>query len=268
MLVAAAFAGVAIWLSAIVAREWLDEKRLSNRVKDIVELINAPAEAAFQARVDAVRFFVSDHSQHEPDAAFRALNGDPVAFADRIIAHARDASVPRVHMECSTRANLMGRILRSMGYETRTIAVFRTRGEARSHTFLDVLNPETGAWESQDPDFDVYWRNKSTKARVSLAEVAERLDDVEPCGRSACGWGHVSREGYPVEMLTEYLDILSVTQKEKNVRYSVYTGRADLSRTFAWAGKTGTFCEVNEKRCKDGFFRSASAPVQQQPPIN
>ena len=56
---------------------------------------------------DSVRIFINDHSQDKIDAVFRAMNGNALAFADGLIAHARDPSVERVHMECSTRANLM-----------------------------------------------------------------------------------------------------------------------------------------------------------------
>lgn len=73
-----------------------------------------------------------------------------------------------------------------MGYETRTIALFRTKGRHASHTFLDVLNPKTERWETQDPDYDLYWTSLSSKARLSLAEAAQDLEDL-PCGRSSCG---------------------------------------------------------------------------------
>jgi hypothetical protein len=74
------------------------------------------------------------------------------------------------------RSNLMSAVLEKLGYETRIIALFDTDDEGlRSHTFLEVRNPETGRWETQDPDFDLYWISKSSGLRVSLAEAAEDL---------------------------------------------------------------------------------------------
>jgi hypothetical protein len=187
--------------------------------------------------------------------------GNSVAFADGVIPHARDDSLERVHMECSTRANLFGRVLRRMGYETRTIGLFKTKGRYTSHTFLDVLNPETKEWETQDADYDLYWVSNSSGERVSLAEAAGDLDAVTPCGRNSCGWDLVSRDGNSPKSLVKLLDILSVTSKERDIRYSVYTPRADLKRSFEIGGKTGTYCEVMPKRCRDGFRPIGQVPA-------
>ena len=156
-------------------------------------------------------------------------------------------------MECSTRANLTGRILRRLGYETRTIALFRTKGRYASHSFLDVLNPDTKGWETLDADYDLYWKSVASGERVSLAEAAGDLDAIVPCGRERCGWDLRSHDGNTPRSLIQLLDILSVTSKENDVRYSVYTPRADLDRIFALKGESGTYCEVFAKRCRDGF---------------
>jgi hypothetical protein len=242
-----------IYLGVRAVIESRSETRLEDRVEEIIGLAAIPPKADFHQTIDRVRTFINDHSQTKIDAAFRAMIGDSVAFADGIIAHARDPSVERVHMECSTRTNLMGRVLRRMGYETRTIALFKTKGRYSSHTFLDVLNPETRRWETQDPDYDLYWTSLSSKTRVSLAEAAEKLEDLQPCGRRTCGWDLVSRDGNAAKSLIDKLDILSVTSKERDVRYSVYTARANVKQSFAIGGKTGTYCEVMAKRCRDGF---------------
>jgi hypothetical protein len=63
----------------------------------------------------------------------------------------------------------------------------------------------------------------------------------------------VSRDGNAAKSLIDKLDILSVTSKERDVRYSVYTTRAKLKHGFTIGGKTGMYCEVMAKRCRDGF---------------
>jgi hypothetical protein len=235
------------------ALDWRSEKLRADRVDEIIALMKIPPHADFHHTVDAVRIFINDHSQDKVDAAFRAMNGNQIAFADGIIAHARDPSVERVHMECSTRANLMGSVLRRLGYKTRTIGLFKTKGRYSSHTFLDVLNPKTKRWETQDPDYDLFWVSKSSGQRVSLAESAENIDDLNPCGRSTCGWDHASRDGNTPKSLTDKLDILSITSKEDDVRYSVYTTRANVQQRLTIGDETGTYCEVMAKRCRDGF---------------
>ena len=42
---------------------------------------------------------------------------------------------------------------------------------------------------------------------------AEAIDDIEPCGRTSCGWQHESREGIKAEKLKRCLDIISIKAK-------------------------------------------------------
>ena len=157
-------------------------------------------------------------------------------------------------MECSTRTTLIRVVAEALGYETRVVAIFDSRSNLNSHSFLEVMNPKTGRWETQDGDYDIYWRSRLSGERISLADAAEAIDVIEPCGRKGCGWNYASREGMRAEKLKSYLDIISITAKQKAVRYSLYTRRANLRTTYRKGLKQGTFCEVEAKRCKDGFF--------------
>jgi hypothetical protein len=148
----------------------------------------------------------------------------------------------------------VARILGALGYETRIIAIFNSRTNLKSHSFLEVMNPETGRWETQDPDYDIYWQSKNSAERISLADAAEGIVEIEPCGRESCGWHHMSREGIRAEVLLNYLDIISITSKQKAIRYALYTSRADLNQTYSKGRKRGVFCEVEAKRCKQGFY--------------
>ena len=150
---------------------------------------------------------------------------------------------------------LHGSRLQALGYDTRVVAIFNSRTNLNSHSFLEVMNPETKRWETQDADYDIYWRSKGSGERISLAEAAQSIDDIEPCGRSDCGWDHASREGIRAKKLMR----LSRHHKhygkaESGFVIALYTSRADLSRTYSKGPKQGTFCEVEAKRCKHGFY--------------
>jgi hypothetical protein len=255
------FAGVAMlaaivavgWFAIGVIGEWRREQLADSYVKEIVARLDLGSTPGFSERLDKVRIFINDHSRHKMDAAFWANHGNPAAFAAGVLAHAKGEAKP-VHMECSTRSNLMGRILKELGYETRIIAIFDSHTNLKSHSFIEVLNPDTKQWETQDPDYDIYWRSKISGERVSLAEAAETMDEIEPCGRNACGWYNPSREGHKAENLKAYLDIISITEKEKSARHALYTSRADLARSYRKGSKTGLFCDVEAKRCQGGFY--------------
>ena len=254
----------AAWFVARAVQTSRAEVELKNAVEEIIELIDLPPSKSFRETVDAVRVFVNDHSRGKMDATFYAMRNDPVAFAKGLIAHARDPSTERVHMECSTRARLMEGILRQMAVETRTIGIFATNGRFSSHSFLDVFNPQSKQWETVDPDYDLYWIDRSTGNRVSLVEAAEKLDDLQPCGRERCGWDLEGRDGRRPKSLRDKLDILAVTHRGKNLRYAVYTGRANLGRKLSFKGDSGTFCEMFPKRCRDGFFAMGDLAQRQR----
>jgi hypothetical protein len=243
--------GTGVWF----AIDWYREKQIARgtdaHIQEIIAMLGLAGMPNFHQRIDKVRTFINDNSQHKIDQAFRANQGNAAAFAGGVLAHAKGEAEP-VHMECSTRSNLMGRVLSALGYETRMVAIFDSQTNLKSHSFLEVLNPKTGLWETQDADYDIYWRNIASTQRISLAEAAEAIDEIEPCGREGCGWEHESREGIRAQKLKSYLDIITI--KGKDVRYALYTSRADLSRTYSKGQKKGAFCDVEAKRCKLGFF--------------
>ena len=56
------------------------------------------------------------------------------------------------------------------------------------------------------------------------------------------------------KVLMAYLDVISITANQKAIRYTLFTGRADLNRIYSKGSKEGSFCEVDAKRCKHGFY--------------
>lgn len=247
-----AFLGLA-WLAFDWHGEWQETRATDAHVQEIVAMLDLKAIPDFHLRLDKVRVFINDNSEHKTNDEFHANRENSAAFAAGVLAHAKGLSSDPINMECSTRTRLMAPILNALGYETRMVAIFDSDTNLKSHSFLEVLNPETGKWETQDADYDIYWRNRHSNERVSLAERAEAIDAIEPCGRNVCGWEHASREGIRANKLKAYLDIVSVTQREKGLRYALYTSRTDPDRVYRKEGETGSFCEVEAKRCEDGF---------------
>jgi hypothetical protein len=249
-----ALIGGAVWLAV----DWSHEKRMTARadahVQEILSMLNLAAMPDVHQRLDKVRTFINDNSVHKVDEAFRVNQGNPDSFLGGLLAYAKGTAAGPIHMECSTRTVAMERIFKALGYDTRIIAIFNSRTNLKSHSFLEVMNPETKRWETQDADYDIYWRSKSSGERISLADSAQSVDDIEPCGRSGCGWSHESREGIRAKKLIDYLDIISIMAKERALRFVLYTSRAELNRTYRKERKQGAFCEVESKRCKRGFY--------------
>jgi hypothetical protein len=149
----------------------------------------------------------------------------------------------------------MAAVFRKLGFQVRIVYVFDTDANAennlRSHTFVDVMNPASGRWESQDPDYDIFWRSAVNEDRVSVFAMAEDPSLLMPCDTSRCGWELVSDENQKVETIRSLIDIVSVVNKPANQRTSHFTSRADPNRVFVFGDRRGTFCEIMTKLCRD-----------------
>lgn len=246
--IAAIFA-VAAWGGMKGWRSYL----LQQQVQQIVVLSGLQSAASFADKIETLRAFINDNSQHKQDAEFYATWRNPLILAERMVKRAKDKNQVAVHLDCSTRTALMTWALAAAGFTTRRIDIYDAT-TLKSHTFVDVLNPQTGQWETQDPDYDISWRDRATGRRVSIAQSAVDLDQVEPCGRSACGWDVASRERFKAAKLKDYLDFISVKSNAPAARYTLYTPRADPNAIYNRQQKSGRFCEVVSENCRDGFF--------------
>jgi hypothetical protein len=251
LIAAIAMLGLVSWLLIYA----LQGQQFDGNLQKIIALLALPDQAKPEQRFDAVRQFIHNNSRHVEDEGFRTLLGQNLV-AEGLVAYAVGKKSEPIHLLCGGRSNMMSAILRKLGYETRIIALFDTDHEQlRAHTFLEVKNPETGRWETQDPDFDLYWTNKRSGKRVSLADSADDLSDLEPCHRpGACGWKLNDSEGKSALVIRDYLDIICVTNEVNGDRFCQFTTRAKPDGIFEWHGKRGRFCSLMPDRCARGFL--------------
>jgi hypothetical protein len=140
-----------------------------------------------QADFDSVRQFIQTHSVHRNNDELNSIR-EKRAFAREMLKHVTGARTHPVPMICGARARLMYDLLEEMGYDAQVVHIFDADSSA-SHTFLRVLNPQTGKWETQDPDKNLFWRNAKSGTRISVIDYApDQLDQVEPCNAEGCGW--------------------------------------------------------------------------------
>lgn len=255
IIAAATMLALAGWLITYALLDQRREQRFDGSLKRIISLLVLPDQAKPEQRFDAVRHFINRNSHHADDAEFRRLLQRRDLMAEGLLGYATGQRSEPIHLLCGARSNLMSAVLQKLGYETRIIALFDTDDdEPRSHTFLEVKNPETGRWETQDPDFDLYWTSKRSGERVSLVDAAEDLSDLEPCHQpGACGWELDDAEGKSASLLREYLDIICVTNMVNGKRFCRFTTRAKPDRIFTRNGARGRFCDLMPNRCALGF---------------
>ena len=104
--------GGTVWLAADRFNEQRVKARTIAHVQEIISLLDLESTPEFHQRLDKVRTFINDNSIHKIDRAFWVNHANPSSFAAGLLAHAKGVAEP-VHMECSTRTNLLGLVLQA-----------------------------------------------------------------------------------------------------------------------------------------------------------
>lgn len=218
----------------------------------------------FHARIDTLRGFINANSQHKEDAEFFANWRDKTKMAEIFIDQLEGRRTDLPHMECSTRSALMAAVLQSEGYKTRSIDAYGAAPgdtELSSHALLDVWNPHAKAWETQDPEYDVYWKNGKTGTRVSMIAVGAD-DAIVPCNAKTCGWDVESREGNKGENLKILTGYLTAIDRARNERVTYHRPGIAPDAVLRYDGRQGTYCTLLAKNCQDGFLPATSDNLQ------
>lgn len=94
---------------------------------------------------------------------------------------------PPPQLSCSARTLAMQRILDILDHESRIVNFFSEH--AGSHTFLEVLNPQTNKWFLEDPDYNISYKFNNKSEKISLGDIIiNPVDNYYPCRKEECGW--------------------------------------------------------------------------------
>ena len=233
----------------------LADKKRTLTIERIYALAELPGSLSFEEKIDHLRKFVHDNSDRTLNEEFYTkwenggLENDFLNYLEK----RRQTPPP---MECTTRSGLLGALLRHAGYTVRDVVAYNVNNNLSSHTFIEILNPDTGEWVAQDPDFNMIWRNKRTREPVSFAEVLGDIARHQPCLSAGCGWKKRDANGRTPERFRDDYQIASFIDRDKNERFTVYAPAFKPDTIFHYESRKATFCELIEKNCRDGFFAS------------
>ncbi len=210
----------------------------------------------FHQRTDTLRNYINKNSRHDGDEEFYASWRDKTKLAQNFLDYIEKRRITKPPMECATRSALMGAILDSEGYRVRALDVYAPREDntLMSHALLDVYNPKTKAWETQDPEYNVYWKNVKTGKRASMIEGA--IDkNIQPCNKNGCGWNLHTSNDNNTSKLKPFLTFVTAIDRTADERITFYAPKIDPKTVYDYNGK-GPYCSVLKKNCKDGFLES------------
>jgi len=162
------------------------------------------------ARIDFIRHWVNQNSIHLIDKQHNkyAFNTPQVLS---MLWETHQTKQNPAHLSCGPRTLAMQAILNELGISNRMIVIFTDNyPQVRSHTFLEVFNRETRQWEIQDPDFNLYYINLQTQARVATADLLwGDLEAMLPASQAGIGWDvneviHLKQDYFEAMMYMDY----------------------------------------------------------------
>jgi hypothetical protein len=146
----------------------------------IVALVKQQNFQTKTEQIDYVREFIYQNSKHGVDAESAKYRLELPVTVQMLWDYSQTHQNQPL-LECSSRTVAMLYILDSLGIRSRMVNVFTSDFDTlRSHTFLEAYNPDSGHWEIQDPDYDIYYVYKANSARVSASQILlEPLDQFQ-----------------------------------------------------------------------------------------
>lgn len=256
----AVLGGVAVVVASGIAgadayQDYRQEQQDRQAIAALVAQMEIPLTHGFHAVADYVRSYVWMHSKYQIDEEFYAHWGDTPVILAKIMAHARGDTDKRPHMECSSRSGITSMVLAYPGYRVRSVDIYKHASEYPAHSFIEVQNPETGAWEIQDTDFNMFWRRVADGRRVGIAEIvaADKLSAFEPCLDDAhCGWAVETRLGKSMANMRDRYGLAVVIDRVADER-PLYVNRArfDWDTPVRINGHGAlTYCAYRSKNCR------------------
>ena len=237
------------WMADQKFEQALQEKNLQ-----ILELSGLSGIDTYPEFADRARAYVHDNSQFKMDDEFNSIWPDKIKLAQAFIDGQQGKRKDLPHMECSTRSNILADLLVLKGYKVRNVVLYSPERNLSNHRLIEMKNPETGRWEAIDVTYNIYWRNKETKVRASMAEVGENPDAFEPCNNKQCSWDVKNDDGDTPKNLLDLMKIAAFHNQETDLRLTLYAPDINPAHEYKMEDKTGTFCDFFGKNCVDGFL--------------
>ena len=251
ILVAVALSG---YFSLSALRSFREETVYRHQIAQIKKASGIDKVPTLHGKLDTLRSFIHAQSQHNENAEFFSVWRERTKLAQNFIDGLEGRRQTPPPMECSTRSALMRAVLDAENLRTRSIDAYRVsaQGNLAGHALFDVFNPETGRWETQDPEYDIHWQSQKTGERASMVDAVADMNII-PCQGEKCGWTLKNREQIESSKLRDHLAFVTTIDRAADERITFYR-QGGNDKQLTYNNKVGTYCELIEKNCADGFM--------------
>lgn len=254
--------GLTAYFAVSMAMELYNEKQEAEKLTAVASDFSSFCleehgidQSDHSAVLSQLRECVYKNSQYKMDEEFYRHWKDPVSIkTQRVLDFAKGKTDTPPHMECSIRTEILKGLYRTMGYKVKPIVSAQPKENIPDHVLTEVLNPDTGEYELQDPTHNVTYNDAITGERLSSEEVLQRTaTQISFCMKAgACNQQDMklAKQEVPEELMN-YLGLFYYKPEtgNKDGVLSVNKNRFDPSQKFLVDGEMKTYCEKREKHC-------------------
>lgn len=198
--------------------------------------------------VDAIRDCVHKSTMFAMDEEFYQHWGDKAYMASAALDYLEGRRTQRPHFECSTRAGLMLRALRTQGVEAREIIIARFVENFLDHVVIGIPRGNDENWEVHDPSYNVYFMRPETGTRAGALDLLRSdLEKLIPCEtKTRCGWDLVSADKFPATHLYGLWGMMAYREADKTWKLVYNRDKFDPYKEIAGL----SYCEKRKKHCE------------------
>lgn len=127
------------------------------------------------------------------------------------------------HLDCGPSTRALACILNYFDFQTRIVHFLTDDFDyVAGHTLLEVLNPDTGKWELQDPLYNIYFYHIDTRQRASALDlVFSDIEKIIPSDGKLHGWDKKMHSRYsdrqPKILKDHYFEVLLYGESKRFV---------------------------------------------------
>lgn len=203
-------------------------------------------------KIKNLRHCLFVNTKFSVDKNMTPLWDDKAMMADWLFDYASKTRSDPPPMECSYRSGTLVTMLESQGYEAHDIVITRNEDDFNDHVVVEVLNPDTGAWEVHDPSYDIDFVTIQDKKPLGIKDMLVKdTSEYTACNYAGkCTWDQKTSEGFQLQYNRGYWNTAWI--KEDKVLY--ISKRFNETEKRSVYGEQKSYCEFRAKWCNNVVY--------------
>lgn len=190
--------------------------------------------------IDMARWFVRNGfiGKYDVDVWYDENKYDTELVLETLYQHHLDPSSEPAHLDCQPSSRALASILNYFGFQTRLVALLTDDYDyVASHAMVEVLNPDSGKWELQDPQYNLFFYDSLTGQRVSAIDIVfNGTENIIPSNGRLHGWDKLmankDTEKKPMLLKDHFFEMLAYRYVTRKCFVFINKDKISLTKRF------------------------------------